>query len=275
MPSQPKSSRQLAAYKASLQHKRPGHLAGVHLLCSSLRCPACVLKLARHSFQTPPCTTGCCQGQMSLFCAEPLNADVAEVALLEGGASNQASMLDSAHDIRKGAPPGRQPGSPVQAGAGSGEKELIFTFKLLLQLQRGAAPSSLHVHSLWLAAEGGGLCACAGGASNAACCKGCASARALSAACSACTLSRHLPEQLSGTHLHLQACLVRPLRPAQVASRQPVNGPPSFMRRQRQSQRSSRRPLSRAPPHTSQLQSGSRRRPGPRRDAWCPSGAGG
>eukprot|EP00891_Asterochloris_glomerata_P002021 jgi/Astpho2/2021/Aster-x0500 len=58
-------------------------------------------------------------GKWGLF-AEPLDADAAEVALLEGGTSHQASMLDSAHDIRKGAPPGRQPGSPVQAVAGSG-----------------------------------------------------------------------------------------------------------------------------------------------------------
>lgn len=70
-----------------------------------------------------------------MFSAEPLDADAAEVALLEGGTSHQASMLDSAHDIRKGAPPGRQPGSPVQAVAGSGE------------LQRGAALSlSLEVY---------------------------------------------------------------------------------------------------------------------------------
>ena len=68
--------------------------------------------------------------------AEPPDTDVAEVALLEGGTLNQASMLDTAHDIRKGAPPGRQPGSPVQAGSG--------------ELQHGAALClSLEVHPAW------------------------------------------------------------------------------------------------------------------------------
>ena len=125
MAAQEKCGSQMAAV-ASTPHKlaAPDDL-GVSLVCTCLfnvRWPSlCALvstlpgSLMHHTVLP---------GTHSVYSAEPLDADIAEVALLEGATSNQASMLDSAHDIRKGAPPGRQPGSPVQAGAGSGESRL-------------------------------------------------------------------------------------------------------------------------------------------------------